>query len=69
VAVNLLGYPEGRSGGLMTPHYVAVREQWTVREVLDYVRRHGRDSETLNMLYVVDDHDALIDDIRSASSC
>jgi magnesium transporter len=64
VAVNLLGYPEGSIGRLMTPHYVAVREQWTVREVLDYVRRHGRDSETLNMLYVVDDHDALIDDIR-----
>jgi magnesium transporter len=64
VAVNLLGYPEGSIGRLMTPHYVAVREQWTVREVLDYVRRHGRDSETLNMLYVVDEHDALIDDIR-----
>ena len=57
MAVNLLGYPEGSIGRLMTPHYVAVREQWTVREVLDYVRAHGRDSETLNMLYVVDDHD------------
>ncbi len=64
VAVNLLGYPDGSIGRLMTPHYVAVREQWTVREVLEYVRRHGRDSETLNMLYVVDDHEALIDDIR-----
>jgi magnesium transporter len=64
VAVNLLGYPDGSIGRLMTPHYVAVREQWTVRDVLDYVRRHGRDSETLNVLYVVDDHEALIDDIR-----
>ncbi len=64
VAVNLLGYPEGSIGRLMTPNYVAVREQWTVQDVLDYVRRHGRDSETLNMLYVVDDNEALIDDIR-----
>ena len=40
----------------MTPNYVAVREQWTVREVLDYVRTHGQDSETLNVIYVVDEH-------------
>ena len=64
VAVKLLGYPERSVGRLMTPHYVAVREQWTIREVLDYVRTHGHDSETLNVIYVVDDQGALIDDIR-----
>jgi magnesium transporter len=64
VAVRLLGYPEGSIGRLMTPNYVAVREEWTIREVLDYVRTHGQDSETLNVIYVVDEHDALIDDIR-----
>jgi len=64
VAVGLLGYPEGSIGRLMTPHYVAVREQWTVNEVLDYVRSHGQDSETLNVIYVVDENGALIDDIR-----
>jgi magnesium transporter len=64
VALTLLGYPERTVGRLMTPHYVAVREQWTVREVLDYVRAHGQDSETLNVIYVVDDEGRLIDDIR-----
>jgi magnesium transporter len=64
VAVTLLGYPEKSVGRLMTPHYVAVREQWTVREVLDYVRVHGQDSETLNVIYVVDEQGLLIDDIR-----
>jgi magnesium transporter len=48
----------------MTPHYVAIREEWTVREVLDYVRAHGQDSETLNVIYVVDEHGLLIDDVR-----
>ena len=48
----------------MTPHYVAVREDWTVREVLDYVRAHGQDSETLNVIYVVDEQGLLIDDVR-----
>ncbi len=64
VALTLLGYPEKSVGRLMTPHYVAVREQWTVREVLDYVRTHGQDSETLNVVYVVDEQGLLIDDIR-----
>ena len=48
----------------MTPQYVAVREHWTVREVLDYIREHGQDSETLNVVYVVDEQGLLIDDIR-----
>jgi magnesium transporter len=64
VAVSLLGYPEKSVGRLMTPQYVAVRETWTVREVLDYVRGHGQDSETLNVIYVVDEQGSLIDDIR-----
>ena len=64
VALSLLGYPAGSIGRLMTPHYIAVREEWTVRQVLDYVREHGQDSETLNMLYVIDDRGILIDDIR-----
>jgi magnesium transporter len=63
-AVRLLGYPERSIGRLMTPHYVAVREQWTVAEVLDYVRTHGQDSETLNVIYVIDENGTLVDDIR-----
>jgi len=64
VAVSLLGYPEKSVGRLMTPHYVVVREHWTIPEVLDYVRTHGQDSETLNVIYVVDEQGLLIDDIR-----
>ena len=63
-AVTLLGYQTGTVGRLMTPHYIAVREDWTVQQVLDYVRQHGLDSETLNVIYVVDDGGVLIDDIR-----
>ena len=63
-AVQLLGYPEGSIGRLMTPHYVSVKEDWTVTQVLDHIRTHGQDSETLNVIYVVDDNGLLIDDIR-----
>jgi magnesium transporter len=64
IAQALLGYPEGSVGRLMTPDFVAVREHWTVKEVLDHVREHGRDSETLNFIYVVDERGKLIDDLR-----
>lgn len=63
-AVKLLGYAPGTVGRLMTPHYIAVKEEWTVQQVLDYVRDHGQDSETLNVIYVVDEAGLLIDDIR-----
>src|SRR6188508_2713029 len=64
VAQALLGYPEDSVGRLMTPDFIAVHEDWTVKEVLDYVREHGRDSETLNVLYVVDERAKLLDDLR-----
>jgi magnesium transporter len=63
-AIALLGYEAGTVGRLMTPHYVAVKEDWTVQQVLDYVREHGEDSETLNVIYVIDGAGVLIDDIR-----
>ena len=64
IAVQLLGYPEGSVGRLMTPDYVRLRPDWTVEHALDHIRRHGRDSETLNMVYVIDERGKLIDDIR-----
>jgi magnesium transporter len=63
VALTLLGYPEESVGRLMTPNYVAVREQWTIREALDYIRTHGQNSETLNVIYVVDQQGMLVDDL------
>jgi len=64
IAIALLGYPEGSVGRLMTPDFIAVHEDWTVQEVLDFIREHGRDSETLNVIYVVDERGKLIDDVR-----
>ena len=64
VAQSLLGYPEGSVGRLMTPDFIAAHDDWTVKEVLDHIREFGRDSETLNVIYVVDDRGKLIDDVR-----
>ena len=64
IAESLLEYPEKSVGRLMTPHFVAVRPQWTVQEVLDHIRQHGQDSETLNVVYIVDQDHRLVDDMR-----
>lgn len=62
--LSLLGYPEHSVGRLMTPNYLAVKKEWTVQQVLDYIRESGRNSETINFIYVTDDKGILIDDIR-----
>jgi len=64
IARKLLGYPEDSIGRLMTPDFIALKSDWTIAKSLQHVRRHGLDSETLNVIYVVDDAGKLIDDLR-----
>lgn len=64
IAQSLLGYPENSIGRIMTPDYLSVKEDLTVKEVLDYIRLHGKDSETINIIYIVNDEGKLIDDLR-----
>ena len=64
ITLALLGYPESSVGRLMTPDYIAVQKDWTVREVIDHIREVGKDSETIDVIYVVDDKGIFIDDVR-----
>ncbi len=64
IARRLLSYGSGTVGRLMTPDFVTVRRDWTVAQVLDHIRRFGKDSETLNVVYVTDENHRLIDDVR-----
>ncbi|MCR3922906.1 MAG: magnesium transporter [Firmicutes bacterium] len=60
----LLGYPEDSVGRLMTPDFVSIQEDWTVKKALKYIREEGKDSEILAMIYVVDKHGKLLDELR-----
>lgn len=60
----VLGYPADSVGRLMTPEYLALTPDWKVQQALDHIRRHGRDAETVHILYVTDDRGRLLDDIR-----
>ncbi len=60
-AKRLLGYPEESVGRLMTPDYVAVNPEWTIARALEHIRRMGKDSETINVVYVTDRSWKLLD--------
>lgn len=64
IAIRLLGYPEDSIGRLMTPEYVAVKPYFTVQQAIEHIRKFGSDSETLNVIYIVDDQWKLLDDLR-----
>ncbi|MDP1660316.1 MAG: magnesium transporter [Phycisphaerales bacterium] len=61
---SILGYPPRSVGRLMTPDYVRVKSDWTAGQALDHIRRYGRDAETVNVVYVVDEQGHLVDDLR-----
>jgi magnesium transporter len=64
ITLELLGYPENSVGRLMTPDYVYVYEYNTVNEVLQTIRHFGTNSETIDVIYIINDQGELIDDIR-----
>ncbi|MDF2432282.1 MAG: magnesium transporter [Mucilaginibacter sp.] len=63
-ALQLLGYKEDSVGRLMTPDYIAVKKSWDVKRVLAHIREYGKDSETIDVIYVLGDKGVLLDDIR-----
>ena len=64
ITLSLLGYPENSIGRLMTPDYVYVYPWNTIEEVFATIRKYGKDSETINVIYVINDKGELLDDIR-----
>ncbi len=64
ITLELLGYPENTVGRLMTPDYIYVYEYNTVGEVLDIIRHVGKNTETIDVIYVINKHGELLDDLR-----
>ncbi len=62
-SVEILAYPENSVGRLITPGYVTVKPQWTVKQALEHIKKYGKDAETIDMIYAVDDNWKLLNDI------
>lgn len=64
VTLSLLGYPDYSVGRMMTPDYVYVYAYNTVEEAFATIRRFAKNSETIDVIYVIDEKGELVDDIR-----
>lgn len=64
ITLSLLGYPENSVGRLMTPDYIYVHEYNTAAEVLAIIRSVGKNIETIDVVYVINKHGELLDDLR-----
>lgn len=64
IALNLIGYDKESIARLMTPHYIQTKKHWTVTQVMANIKQFGKKAETLNFIYVVDENNKLIDDLK-----
>lgn len=62
--LELLGYPEDSVGRLMTPDYVYVYAHNTIQEVFDTLRKFAKNSETIDVIYIINAQGELLDDLR-----
>ncbi len=62
--LQLLGFPKDSVGRSMTPDYVGIRLYWNVEQALEHIRKFGKDAETINVVYVVDDKWHLLGEVH-----
>ena len=62
-AHELLGYPEESVASLINTDFVTIKKEMSIEQAVAHLRKHLQDSDTANVIYVVDDEGKLIDDI------
>src|SRR5580765_9011757 len=62
-AHNLLGYPKESVARLINTEFVTIKKEMTIEEAMNHLRKYHQDSETANVVYVVDSEGKLIDDV------
>ncbi|MGQ7872195.1 magnesium transporter [Bacillus sp. 1A] len=53
---KLMTFKPETAGSLVTSDFVAVRENWSVKMTLKYIREHSRNVESISYSYVLDNH-------------
>ena len=60
---DMLGYPRQSVARLVNTDFAAITANMTIAEANDYLRKNHKDSDTANVIYVIDEKGKLIDDI------
>jgi len=61
--LDILGYPKQSVARLINTDYATLKKGMTIAEANEHLRLHQPDTETANVIYVVDDQNKLIEDI------
>lgn len=64
ITLSLLGYPEDSVGRLMTTDYVYVYAHNTIPEAFNTIRKVAKNSETIDVIYIINNRGELLDDLR-----
>jgi magnesium transporter len=57
---QLMSYPEGTAGAIMTTNFVTVAAEMSILEAIEKIRRQAEEMETINYAYAVDPNDSLL---------
>ena len=60
---DLLDYPDNSVARLIDTDFATINKEMTIAEACEHMRKHHKDTEASNDIYVVDDHEKLIDDV------
>jgi magnesium transporter len=60
IVQDIINYPPETAGRLMTNRFVWIRDYYTVRDAVDKLKSFAEYAETINYLYVVDQHRRLV---------
>ncbi len=60
---NLLGYPQNSVARLINTEFATVSKEMSISQAIEHLQENHKDSETANVIYVVDEDGKLIDDI------
>jgi magnesium transporter len=58
--IDLLRYEENVAGGLMAKELIKVRNNWTVVQCIEEIRKQAENVDKFYAVYVVDEHDKLL---------
>jgi magnesium transporter len=62
-AHNLLGYPKESVARLINTEFVTLKKEMTIADAMAHLRKYHEDSETANVVYIVDGEGKLVDDV------
>lgn len=60
---DFIGYPKNSIARLVNTDFATITREMTIAEANEHLRTHHNDTDTADMIYVVDDEGKLIDDI------